>query len=188
MLGTGLKNSLLLLLIILILHFLIKNLLLERQHASKQGAREPYAQDPNGNDGPITTTAMEGKETGFEVGREECGQDKGETIKNDLYKYVMDDGEMEKFFEPNIKQQVPEASEKFDTKYPIACDAMSIMKDTGLPDARKKPKRPEQANNGFLVIHDYSDESALNGGQLYDGLNGYDGIDTMYEEYKCGAV
>ena len=184
MLGTGLKNSLLLLLIILILHFLIKNLLLERLHASRQGAREPYAQDPSGNDGPVTATETDGKNPDVE----ECGQDKGETIKNDLYKYVMDDGEMEKFFEPKLMPQVPESSEKFDTKYPIACDAMSIMKDTGLPDARKKPKRPEQTNNGFLVIHDYSDESALNGGQLFDGLNGYDGIDTMYEEYKCGSV
>ena len=171
MLGTGLKNGILLILIILILHFLIKNMLLDQ--AGKRTIEN------------LETVEQVGKKGEPSIPSSQPMQPKSaEDNKNDLYKYVMEEGEMERFFEPQL---LPEANDKFDKSYPVACDAKVIMTDDNITDVKKKAIRPEQLNNSFLVIHDYTDESPINGGKLFDGLTGYDEYNTMYEEYKCGS-
>jgi hypothetical protein len=108
-----------------------------------------------------------------------------EEHKKELFQYVMDEGEPDKFFET---KPALEANDKFSNEYNIACDAKTIIKDTVL-DARKNAKDPKSQNYNYLVIHEYNDESSLNGGKLLGGLDGYDSLNPiMYEEYKCGKV
>lgn len=171
MLATGIKNGILLILIILIVHFLLKNYLLEKRGGMVNGDRlETLANPPEDILGldPVDNTS---KAALLE-----------KTKNTDLYKYVMEDGEMEKFFDPQL---LPESNDKFDTAYPIACDAKPFVKDDTIDRKVKKPKNADQKNNGFLVVHDYMDENALNGGKLFDGLQGYDEYDSFYQEYKC---
>ena len=167
MLGTGIKNGILFVLIILILHFLIKNMLLEKTVPIE------FMRDE--------TSDIPEKKIVSEIAKNKNSKTMEEN-KQDLYKYVMEDSEMEKFFEPQL---LPEANDKFDNNYPVACDAKIIMDDEAVKTEKKTLTKPEQINNNFLVIHDYKDESSLNGGKLYDGLNGYDEYDNMYEEYRC---
>jgi hypothetical protein len=158
MLGTGIKNGILLLLIIMIFHFLIKNAVLERQRTN-----EPIVSE-GPNEGGLETVA--------------------DAQHDELYKYVMDGDTKEEFDEGCKPREKPQPSpETLDTTYPIACDATQVMQPKH--DLKKKEKHPEQVND-FLVIHEYRDENPLNGGKLFDGLQGYDAYDAAYQDYKCG--
>ena len=169
MLGTGIKNGILLVLIILILHFLIKNMLIEHQGAPAKTLLSKLRDE-----------AIENLSEKHDVAPVE--PESNQHQQQDLYKYVMDEGNMETFFEPEL---LPEANDKFDPSYPVACDATQIMDKQNTESLHKKPKQPTQQSNNFLVIHDYQDESPLNGGGGFDHLSGYDEYDTFYQDYAC---
>ena len=99
-----------------------------------------------------------------------------EDKSKELYEYVM--REEEHFAEP-------QPNESFETQLPVACDANLIMKTNISKDLPKEEKKLASQKNNFLVIHEYEDESALNGGKVFDGLDGFDEYGDVYEEYKC---
>lgn len=175
MMGVGIKNIILFVLIILILHFLVKNAILEK----KRDGKEHLKPENDVSDTTIKTTKTEPL----------CNNNSAqlpktvEEQKKELFQYVMDEAEIEKFFEPQL---LPEPNDKFENEYSIACDARNAVKDPSVSDWKKKTKDPPNQSNNYLVIHEYSDESGLNGGKLPGGLDGYDGYDNLFQDYKCG--
>jgi hypothetical protein len=169
MLGPGIKNGILFLLIIMILHFLIKNIQLEKysnmSQVEDQKACDAKVKDAvesaNIPDTPVTKELLVSHE------------DK----KKELYKYVMESSDMEKI-------AVPQANDDdFKNNYNLACDAKSIMNKP--EDFTKVQLKPRSDEGPFLTIHEYKDESSLNGGVVFDGINGYDGLGSMYQSYSC---
>lgn len=166
MLSTGIKNAILFVLIILILHFLIKNITLEKEKSQLKAKEPGHVLSQESPQQPLSVAAKSPEEK-----------------KKELYKYVMDETDIEKFFEPKI---IPEPNDAFDTSYDIACDGEKALHDESPSQKKVQKEVKNEANSAFLTIHEYADENALNGGALFDGLNGYDGFGSMYEEYKCG--
>ena len=163
MLGVGLKNAILFVLIILILHFLIRSILLERETKHEKQKTEKYIEHLKVEDNDDNEIDIP----------EKTIQDQ----KKELYDYVMN--------ETYVDVPPPQPSDKFDPEMPVACDARAVLKPINTPDLVKKDGRKKDSRNNFLVIHEYEDESALNGGQVLDGLDGFDEYGLSYEEYKC---
>jgi len=160
MFGVGVKNAILFMLIILILHFLIRNLMLEKHlslSVKSEKKEQMQAIEREEDDFPFETKRVEDK-------------------SKELYEYVM--REEEHFTEP-------QPNESFETQLPVACDANLIMKTNISKELPKEEKKLTSQKNPFLVIHEYEDESALNGGKVFDGLDGFDEYGDVYEEYKC---
>ncbi len=173
MLGVGIKNALLMLLIILILHFLIKNVLVE-QRSYNMKTEKPKVEVKDLEDDIQIRDNIPTIE-----------QNKADK-KDELLKFVMDDeGEaktnLEKFFEPIANE------EAFDDSYNIACDANLDTKKV-IENSMKAPKKPNEQNaNNFLIIHEYNNENVMNGGSL-GGLGGYDEYDSHYESYSSSCA
>ena len=157
MLGIAVKNAILFLLIILIIHFLLRNILIEKKGDTLQEVKEiPHTKE---------TVLLKTKNI--------------EDQKNELLKFVMDD--IETFQEQPIIDSTykNEISTLTDTKKGITPTTDNVP--------QKKGKRNPGQNDNFLVIHEYEDESSLNGGKVLDGLDGFGGFDKyglMFEEYK----
>lgn len=171
MLGTGIKNAILLFLIILILHFLIKNTLLEKRAEQKDDARVQKSDEvslPKASAAPAAPAVAA------------TAADK----KKELFDFVMmeDDASL-----PIAKEGFVEPNDKFQNELPVACGAQKIMNDEHPIIAKSKKAKDKTSHGDYLVIHEYEDESSLNGGKLLGGLSGFDSYDTMYQEYKCGA-
>ena len=173
MLGVGIKNAILLFLIIMILHFLIRNVLLEKS-SRKEHFDKPVKESKD------TTTAPENVENFMA----DIDNLKPKTMDktNELLEFVMG-GEStfhESFLEPNDAD--------FKQELPVACDARRILDDVKEAPKKKKNRKDPQQHNNFLVIHEYEEENTLNGGKLFGGnLTGFDSFDTGFQSYSCGA-
>lgn len=160
MMSVGIKNAILLLLIIMILHFLIMNVLVEKSLPSKEKTPKK-----------ITETFKEAsKETFVKESETDKKQD-------DLMAYVSSNNEFEEYVDAN--------EAKFEKNMPVVCDTKTIMNDDE-PVIMKVPKKEKTHddtinNNNFLVIQEYEDESSLNGGKVFDGLCGYDEYGDTYQ-------
>lgn len=169
MLGTGIKNAILLFLIILILHFLIKNTLLEKRAETKSEEHIHKSEESSLTKAPVALASSPATVA-----------DK----KKELFDFVMmeDDATV-----PAAKEGFVEPNDKFHNELPVACDAQRIMNEEHPVIAKSKKAKDKTSHGDYLVIHEYQDESSLNGGKMLGGLSGFDSYDTMYQEYKCGA-
>lgn len=164
MIGSGLKNGILFFLIILILHFLIKNILLER-------SKDTFIEQEKSDIKNINSIKVDEKQ--YLHQEKSCDQKKEE-----LYKYVMEAGDLEKI--------IPKSNDdSFQDQYNLVCDTKTIMEPKDKEASMKKPQKPSEQAGSFLTIHEYTDESPLNGGNVFDGIGGYDGFDDVYQSYSC---
>jgi hypothetical protein len=173
MLGTGLKNGILFVLIILILHFLVKNALIEKkmEHLSElQPVLKSKSDEVSVQKEPKLPPVVD--QCGKKLPKSE------EDMKNELLSYVMEDGDK--------PSGLPEPNENLN-HYNIACDARTIIKEESPFPVAKNAKNPDRQAGNYLTIHEYSNESTLNGGKLFGNLEGYDEFGSFYEEYKCGT-
>lgn len=153
MLASGIKNAILVLLVVCIIHFLIKNAILEKR---KEAFKVPQV------------TEAECKKEATE---------KQALCENDLLDYVYnDDVDLSKFFTP--------MSCKLDTTpVPPVCD----------PEFTKPPETPNKLGTQCnptqhdvnLVLTEYQDENAMNGGSLYDNLSAFNTDTLSYQNYTC---
>jgi hypothetical protein len=173
MLGTGIKNAILLFLIILILHFLIKNTLMDK----KPEGFSSLSSDKELNHKKEKKVEFNIEKTTPSLKPSSSMEDK----KKELFDFVMMDDE------PSTKEGFVEPNDKFHNELPVACDAKRIMNDEDPIIKKSKNAKDKTLHGDYLVIHEYEDESSLNGGSLLGGLSGFDSYDTMYQEYKCGA-
>lgn len=202
MLSTGLKNSILILLIILIFHVFLTNRL--KEHFTQQPIKkEPiidkisFADDPLSpistvNDGVCDMEAETVKT--IELPVKEQPVTKNEIFKswfgNDLVGDESQNGNLDKFFqaEMDIEKELEEA-----TKCPIpdskglpessTCD-MSYEKIPanllGNKEVKANCELPQVKKN-MLIINEYEDENHMNGGKLFMNLSAYNEEDYPYE-------
>lgn len=199
MLSLGLKNAILVLLIILILHVLIKNAIIDHKPVKEKFLSGAPVEGEKRKDyleaNKITTPAPACPKP---VVTENKDDDEKELLK---YVYGEDDtskdGSLSQYFKGmDITKDV---KNEIDAK--ISCSSLK-KKNEGLPLSTtcdpqlqtlkvddtlllKQQKKPETQNISNMMLGEYEDESAMNGGELYGNLSAYDDMAFSFEDYTC---
>lgn len=186
MLAAAIKNTILVILIMLILHFLLKNILLDKQPLKIPEKFTPanFIEKQNNQD--------------LCIGKRLDDSEKKNLQESEMKKYIglIDDNALDNFFQDNaLSNEVRQLEEKLkdqpnvckfkadNHQLPLSstCDAniqslgqdnnMKIVKECDVPQDKKN----------IMILKEYADEKAINGGTLYDGLSAYDNLDITYE-------
>lgn len=203
-LALAIKNTILVILIILIVHFMVKNVLLEKPqskpvqtvpskpisaHGSEQVSSIPTAETSKTGDIPPS------KPSSDEVPKtKQQGLDKA---KEELLKFVSDDDDdLDKFF-TKCMTTTPSSSDNTmckssvprDPPFPLSttCDP-AIQKLSSSPQATlcaKKTTDNLESKKKVMILQEYDNENSMNGGDLYGGLKPYDTFDDHYQQYSC---
>lgn len=206
MLAVSIKNSILILLIILILHFLIKNTLMEKRSLAKQEGASKQAVESfvTNTKAPAPASPKEAsnpapvQETKKECDVVEVKERNTDQEREELLKYVfgedakMGDDDLNQFFRtasedvPSTTQGNPCPLPRTDaSSLPVSttCDpsllSLSLEKDRKKPASDKCVK--QDVRNG-MVLQEYDNESGMNGG-LFGGLNAFDGFSSSFGDY-----
>lgn len=198
MLSLGLKNAILVLLIILILHVLIKNAIIDQKPVKEKfitGAPVEETKKDYLEANKITTPAPACPKPAV--------AEKDEDSEKELLKYVYgeddtkEDGNLSQYFKGmDITRDV-----KKDIDAKISCTSLK-KKNDGLPLSTtcdpqlqtlktddtlllKQQKKPEAQNISNMMLGEYEDENAMNGGELYGNLSAYDDMAFSFEDYNC---
>lgn len=164
MLNIGLKNAILFFLIILILHFLIKNVIIDKK--------------------PQTT------DTKSYFSTEKFTEQKKKMLD---YISDAEQNELDKAFDQKLikecKEDVCLPRKSDDNILPLSttCDTSIQELKPEDPMKLKADCQIAQDYKSFMVIKEYENEKGINGGKLYDGLDAYDGFDDYFESYKCSG-
>lgn len=173
MLGIGIKNAILFLLIILILHFLIKNVLLDRKQTPVATAKKPiesFQQTPDVKDD-------EHKKMLEFINEEPSLLDKAFDEK-----IIKDCEKQETCLPLKSDDNKIETSAMCDVSFDAKAkeDGMKVKADCKLPQVKKS----------FMVIKEYENERGVNGGKLFDNIDAFDSYDTYFQTYssQCGEA
>lgn len=181
--SVAVKNSILLFLIIMCLHFLIKNTIAETTEgfSGSECAANAAPPAPAPTESVLLPSSVlraapllkedvmiESEKVCATSSIKECpAVSEMPVLKNDeddLYQYVF--------------------GESLESK--TECSAPKSDKSTSLAASPKQQKAPCSEGfgdiSGNMIIGTYKNEKALNGGEMFNGLLGYDGGDSMYEE------
>lgn len=202
MLGIGIKNAILFILIILIFHFVIKNMLVDRQNASTYSSSVKNT---------VITQEQESKLETFQAtcpdfpkppefnensGKSKClpNADSATSDKESLMKFVFGDQPVSKdskaldaFFpnEASCDKPYKECKVKDDNHTPLPSTCSIDFQLPASTDMQKK----EICNTKktLMVVNEYENEKPENGGTLFGGLSAFDGFDLTYQQYACEA-
>ena len=163
MLNIGLKNAILFLLIILILHFLIKNILVDRKPETP--AQQSYFEK---------FTEQRKKIMNFINSDEETELNKAFDQK--LIKECTSESTC-----------LPRKSDEHILPLSTTCDAGIQELKPDDPMKLKADCQLPQDYKSFMVIKEYENEKGMNGGKLFDGLDAYDGFEDYFESYKTSC-
>lgn len=197
MLAISIKNSILILLIVLILHFLIKNALMDKTNRTPK--KEAVIKEPFEN---VPKPATEVKSQPLPVETKACDalpERNTQEEKDELLKYVFGaeakdcDEEINKYFQ-GLSPDASATSPATQTGCPLPrTDANALPLSTtcdpallAFPKDTKKmsEKCVKQDTNQGMLLHQYEDENPMNGG-LFGGLNPFDNFSSSYEEYAA---
>lgn len=210
MCATSIKNSILFLLIILIVHFLLKNALLDKQKelfASKKmslvvvpettiPACAPPLRQPPKQTAPTITEQPSRLLTSPERDQEhvECGTNDDKELYDFVYgKEEVDDATLNKFFTGSDVTQ--------DVEKDMTCNVLRRRdEDIHIPlsttcDPALNPKKNEDTkvikadcnipqNIPVMVLQEYDNESSMNGANPFEGLSAFDTLAQSYETYN----
>ena len=172
MLSIAVKNAILVILIVLILHFLLKNYLLERSgQSSLNKSLESFggsvSKDPL-QPAPLSAPMTQDIES---VSAPLATESKSNDAASELFKCVFDDSSV---------LQTPESPQ---------CKPQSLS-SVPEPSSIKPAKQPEKQTINFdnLVLNEYDNESELNGGNIFNSLKGFDSLAGDYMAYEPIAV
>jgi hypothetical protein len=206
MLSLGMKNAILFLLIVLILHVLIKNALIEKGKLPKT-IKEMYTEkvkEPEEIKKQDETKAKETKKEDPKAkdepkDKENSKESTTENFDTELLKYVYDDDntDLAKYFkgmdvtkditkdiEKKIECTVLEELIKNDLPISTTCDpALKTASDANAK--RIKADCDLKQTSGFMTLKEYEEENMMNGGSIYGDLKGFDNFDEAFEEYAC---
>lgn len=200
MLSIGIKNAILVILIILIIHFLMKNVILER---SAKKPSEPFTNTKKDPADPLFPPVMKKPEVCKQVRFGDV--QKKRTEEEAMRRYVDmgdDDTNLDKFFKDNIvstevkelekslsdgnnvckfkadNQQLP-VSSTCDANVQVLSDPKKVVKaDCDLPQEKKN----------IMILKEYEDENDMNGGACSDGPSAFDTFDLDYVPYECSST
>jgi hypothetical protein len=194
MLANGIKNAILLLLVILILHFLIKNITASNPSNSLNTSNSATNIATNI---PISNSINSNSKEHFLAYPQDSTSENTScknsmtTEKNKMMEYVNSD--YSKQFDQKLITECTKPNlclnKTDDHKLPLSttCDA-NITELNGAPHMNvKEDCNLTQDHHSFMMIKTYENENPNNGGALYDGLEAYDDFDDYYESYnsKC---
>ena len=201
MLSLGLKNAILVLLIILILHVLIKNAIADRK--IKDASKEPF-QNTTLNKADLVSLEQNKVQP---IKAPSCpnsvpidNASKKEDDDSELLKYVYGDDkdttdishyfkgmDITKDVQKEIDAKLSCKAIKKDESLPLSttCDPQlqSLQADENLKKVRFDCDLKQNISN--MMLSEYEGENAMNGGELYGNLSAYDGFGLNYEEYEC---
>jgi hypothetical protein len=204
MAAIAIKNTLLLVLIILIGHFMLKNVLFDKKNhlpthndiimkddkiTSK--IKKDDSEESNTEIAPIgaSTDSIINSPSGIpsskHVNSTQGGLDKA---KEELLKFIDDDDDdlMEKYFDDKQNNEVltDNCKPKQDViMLPLSttCDPNIQSMSTGNKVIKSNCDLLQDKKQ--LLINEYENENSMNGGSLFGGLNAYDSFDTTYSQY-----
>ncbi len=158
MLSIAIKNTILLFLIVLILHFMIKKYLFDHKYLNVPTAVPPAA--------VVVTTANPPPVESFDVSPPTLTAAPPEIngeLEDQLLKYVMANS-------PQSAAKVMDAT---------TCGVPSSQ-DFPIETSLKKGKKEERGCSSFMVVNEYDAENGLNGGTIFGNLAGYNSCDDMF--------
>lgn len=162
MLSIAIKHAILVTLIILIIHFMIKNYLLEKQ------ANERFNQDPQ----PLTPltlqpTSLPSQNSQLPLEQQPLTpptqKQQTKTTEDELYNFVFQVNNTTNACSP-LPKQVPNPEE----------GTLKASKETIV----------QPINSTHQFINEYENENALNGGSLNGGLKGFDNSEGAFFAYE----
>lgn len=203
MLSTGIKNSILILLIVLIFHFLIKNFLLNN---NKHNFKKETFLD---NDIPtcnIEKNVIQSNEKQInaieniitKASEITCNFEEEGMSKNDIFaswfenetKQQTKDAELDKYFSGDIDMSKElEAAAKCplpvrDTELPqtSTCDLKTDNIPVDVFKKNIKTSTPDQNSKRGMMLKEYENENIMNGGKLFMDLDPYNSCDNLFAE------
>lgn len=195
------KNTILVILIILIGHFMVKNILLEKTTPTKPNAKpdakpadKPEAKlesKPQDASAPIDSIVSKPSN---DVQPVQGGLDKA---KEELLKFIDDDNDNDDdnlddyFTKTTTDGTLPAPLTPFNTKMgenPLPLNTTCDQTVQQLPAASTIPAIPAipatintiNTTKSLAVVNEYENESTMNGGQLFGGLGAFDAFDSKY--------
>lgn len=169
MLSTGIKNFILIILIILIFHFLIKNVLLsKKEHYSTK------CDVKSSNDGGETQSEPATTKDTYDAW---FGPD--QVKSDDIDKYFKGETDVKKEAEKAAQCPIPVK----DLELPLSstCDVNfeKLPSDVLKKDVKANCNLQQDKKN-IMILNEYENESVLNGGKLFMNLDAYDNLDSMF--------
>jgi hypothetical protein len=198
----AIKNTILVVLIILIVHFMVKNVLLEKPLLKpvQPVPSVPSVPVPALEPVPSLTVSKTGdippsKPSSDEVPttKQQGGLDKA---KEELLKFVSDDDDedLDKYF-TKCTTSTPMSSDNATCKSNVPRDPPFPLSTTCDPAIQKLPssapqstlcgKKTTDTKKKVMILQEYDNENSMNGGDLYGGLKAYDMFDDHYQQYSC---
>jgi hypothetical protein len=200
MLAIGIKNSILVFLIVMILHFLIKNTLMDKvakvpkvpkvqQETFKVQSDIKVPEKTSACAPAPPKNEEEEKEEllKYVFGDSGSGSNEGADGLGDFFKgkdVTQDlEGELAK------RKPVCDTKKTDDQNLPLSttCDP-GIMSLKPLDNMSVKADCDIKQKVPLMTLKEYDNESTMNGGKLYGGLDGYDHLAGFYEDYACGGL
>ena len=203
------KNTILVILIILIGHFMVKNILLEKTTPTTAATSAQASTPTTAAQASTPTTAAQaaqasqvasvvetpsGTPSQAVVSQVQGGLDKA---KQELLKFIDDEEEdnLDDYFaKDNTTECAPAPLNNFNTKIaesPIplntTCD-QSVQQLHKLQEVQQPSQNASNASNAsnaknVAIVNEYDNESTMNGGHLFGGLGAFDAFDSKYEAY-----
>lgn len=205
MFSLGIKNAILVLLIIMILHVLIKNAIVNDETRQRKQKREAFetgaAPLDKAYEKLIDKSSDTLKPSEPQIPACPAPEQKGGSEEDELLKYVYGDDkdttdigtffkgfDVTKDVEKNIEAKLAcPVLKSDDNSLPLSttCDPKLQNMSAALANKDVKAdcdlKQPLQT----MVLKEYNDESAMNGGALYGSLSAYDDYALSFQEYAC---
>lgn len=210
MLSIGIKNAILFTLVVLIFHFIIKNMLLDKETGQSYSQKvknvvvtqetdvakrvktvlEPYTTEitsQNFKESSSTPKCLPSTDADLNKEKENLlkfvfgDQLTDTTPSKDLDKYFED-----KPTESSLQCTYDKCKPKDDNHTPLksSCD----MDFNPLPST-DMAKTEKVCNNkkDLMIVNQYENEKPENGGVLFGGLSAFDSYDLQFQQYSCGS-
>jgi hypothetical protein len=206
MLGIGIKNAILFILIILIFHFVIKNMLIDRTNTSTYASsikntiitqESPLGIQATKENFQAASCPDYPKPPEFneDSSKSKClpNTDSASSDKDNLMKFVFGDDTVAKdskdldvFFPKDAAscdKPYNECKLKDDNHTPLPSSCSIDFQLPAPTDAKKK----EICNTKkqLMIVNEYENEKPENGGTLFGGISAFDNYDLNFQQYAC---
>lgn len=213
MLAIGIKNSILVLLIILILHFLIKNTIFDKNGKAPKKVQQAPTDIKKVHIASVPTVDI----MSSQPAKVQVETFKNESLsceaspprntdleKEELLKFVFgaeapdtSEDELKKYFKGDdvtsdvegelakIKPTCPPVK-KDDMNLPLSttCDPQIQRLNLLEEKSVKGDCNLKQDKKDIMILKEYDDENSMSGGELYGGLSAFDNLASAFEEYN----